>query len=63
LSALLYYRWNIEKLRELQEKGVSIEIYLGEKDSVIDVAGAREFFLEVGTVTYIKNANHFLQTK
>ena len=63
LSELLHYRWNVEKLRELQEKGVSIEIYLGEKDSVIDVVGARELFLEVGTVTYIKNANHFLQTK
>ena len=63
LSELLYYRWNVEKFRELQEKGVSIEIYLGEKDKVIDIIAAREFFLEVGTVTYIKNANHFLQTK
>jgi len=63
LNEVLFYKWNIEKLRELEEKGVAIEIYLGEKDSVIDVVGAREFFLEVGTVTYIKNANHFLQTK
>ena len=36
-------------------------VYLGGEDKIIDVEAAREFFLHVATVTYIKNANHFLQ--
>ena len=62
LEELLNYKWNREKLHELENRGVKIEVYLGEKDSVIDVLGAKELFLEVSTVTYIKDANHFLQT-
>ncbi|MBL0709384.1 MAG: pimelyl-ACP methyl ester esterase BioV [Sulfurimonas sp.] len=62
LDELLYYRWNIDDLKELVKQGVKIEVYLGGKDSVIDAIGAKEFFLKVATVTYIKDANHFLQT-
>lgn len=61
LEELLNYEWNLEELVELVDRGIKIEVYLGEKDKIIDVVGAREFFLEVATVTYIKNANHFLQ--
>jgi len=62
LEELLHYEWDIDELRGLAEKGVKIEVYLGGKDAIIDVEGAREFFLEVATVTYIKEANHFLLT-
>ena len=61
LKELLDYSWDLKELEYLTLKGVKIEVYLGGKDSVIDVQGAREFFLKVATVTYIKNANHFLQ--
>jgi hypothetical protein len=44
------------------QRGINIEVYLGGEDKIIDVTGAREFFLEVATVTYIKDANHFLLT-
>lgn len=60
LEELLYYEWSIEELRELVDRGVRIEVYLGGKDAIIDAEGAREFFLHVATVTYIKDANHFL---
>lgn len=63
LEELLYFTWNIKDLKTLAKKGVKIEVYLGGEDKIIDVEAAREFFLEVATVTYIKNANHFLQTK
>lgn len=63
LEELLYYEWDISELKEIVRSGVKIEVYLGGKDKIIDVEGAREFFLEVATVTYIKNANHFLLTK
>jgi len=62
LDELLNYKWNMDELRSLTQKGVNIEVYLGGEDNIIDVEGAREFFLEVATVTYIKNANHFLLT-
>lgn len=62
LEELLYYEWNVEELQYLAKNGVKIEVYLGGEDKIIDVGGAREFFLQVATVTYIKNANHFLST-
>lgn len=62
LEELLYYVWNKDELKYIAKKGVKIEVYLGADDRIIDVEGAREFFLEVATVTYIKNANHFLLT-
>ena len=63
LEELLNFEWTLCDLQELVSHGVKIEVYLGAEDSVIDVTNAKEFFLEVSTLTYIKNANHFLQTK
>lgn len=61
LEELLSYVWSLPDLQAVTDKGVKIEVYLGNEDKIIDVNGAREFFLQVATVTYIKNANHFLQ--
>ncbi len=61
LEELLCYEWSLSYLKKLENFGVKIEIYLGEKDIVIDVEGANNFFLDIGTVTFVKNANHFLQ--
>lgn len=63
LEKLLHYRWNIEELLTLKELGVTIEVYLGGNDVVTDVNNAKEFFMDVATVTSIKEANHFLLTK
>jgi hypothetical protein len=63
LEELLYYRWDREELLRFREKGIKVEVYLAEKDNIIDTEDARKFFLESSTVTYVKNANHFLQTK
>lgn len=62
LDELLNYKWSLDGLEKLLQKGVNIEVYIGSEDAVIDTQKAREFFLKVATVTYIKNANHFLQT-
>lgn len=62
LEELLNYEWNMQELKSLANSGVKIEVYLGGEDKIIDVEAAREFFLHVATVTYIKNANHFLKT-
>ena len=61
LNNLLSYEWLVSKLKNVVDKGVKIEVYLGGKDNIIDVQSARELFLKVATVTYIKEANHFLQ--
>lgn len=62
LDELLSYDWVFDSLQEICQKGVKIEVYLGSEDKIIDAESARNFFLQVATVTYIKNANHFLQT-
>jgi hypothetical protein len=61
LEKLLNYKWDLNELKNLSRNGIKIEVYLGGKDRIIDVDRAREFFLNVATVTYIKDANHFLK--
>ncbi len=61
LEELLYYVWNEKDFTLFEESGVKVEIYLGGEDKIIDIQKAREFFKNVGTLTYIKKANHFLQ--
>lgn len=62
LHELLYYEWSMKSLKEIVNRGVEIEVYLGEKDAIIDADGAKKFFLEFATTYYIKGANHFLMT-
>ena len=62
LNELLNYEYIKSDFLELIDKGLVVEVYLGSEDRIIDVESAREFFLDIATVTYIKNANHFLQT-
>jgi len=61
LEELLNYEWSLEELKKLTEKGVNIEVYLGSDDAIVDADAAKEFFIDVATITYIKDANHFLQ--
>ncbi len=62
LDELLYFQWIFDELQEIVEQGVKIEVYLGSEDKIIDAESAKHFFLQAATVTYINNANHFLQT-
>ena len=61
LEELLNYEWNEDELRFLKEKGVKIEVYLGGEDKIIDAQKARDFFVNLSSLTYIKNGNHFLE--
>lgn len=61
LHDLLYFVWDIELMERIRAKGIRIEVYLGLEDRIIDVQGAREFFIPYATVASIKGANHFLQ--
>lgn len=60
LEELLYFEWDNSELEYISKSGVKIEIYLGGKDAIIDVKSAYDFFKNIGCVTYIKEANHFL---
>ncbi len=62
LEELLRYRWEAEKLRTLRERGTVIEVFIGEKDRIIDAQGALEFFIPLATATYrFRKAGHFLR--
>jgi pimeloyl-ACP methyl ester carboxylesterase len=61
LEALLMYRWDSEKVKEVIARGTTIEVFLGSEDQIIDATAAFEFFTE-NTVTYwIKGAGHLLR--
>ncbi len=60
LEELLTYVWADDDFKALQRAGVKVEVYLGSEDKIIDVKNAREYFTKYSTLTYIKNANHFL---
>ncbi len=61
LHELLYHEWSLDDLKKIEDSGADIEVYLGGEDKIIDAKSAKEFFLNIATTTYIKNANHFLQ--
>ncbi len=44
LEELLNYTWEEEKINKLLKKGVNIEVYLGEKDKIINSFKTLEFF-------------------
>ena len=60
LEELLNYTWEEEKINKVLEKGINIEIYLGEKDKIIDSKAALEFFKKFSTVYFIKEKGHIL---
>ena len=60
LEALLNYNWDEDKLKEIVARGTKIEVYLGEKDKIIDSSLALEFFKNYATVYYIKEKGHIL---
>ena len=61
LQELLYYVWEKEKLQILQKRGIQIEVYLGEKDNIINSLSVREFFGPFSTIYYFKNVGHLLK--
>ncbi len=60
LKKLLYYEWNEEKIQTLKDNGVEIEVYLGEKDKIINPNSALEFFESFADIYYIKDAGHLI---
>lgn len=61
LEELLHFKWKEEELRYLNQNGVKIRIFLGEKDLIIPPKDVCEFFSPFGNVFLHKNLNHCLQ--
>lgn len=60
LEKLLNYRWDENKLKELIKRGIKIEVYLGEKDKIIDAQETKEFFKNFSMTYYFKKKGHIL---
>jgi len=61
LEALLTYRWDEEKIKEVEEKGTVIEVFLGAQDRIIDPQATLDFFAPLVTSYYMKNVGHLLK--
>ena len=61
LDALLSYHWEREQILELINRGITIEVFMGECDKIVNSQKSFEFFSELVSVYYIKNVGHLLQ--
>ena len=60
LETLLHYQWDKAKLQELVDRGITIEVFLGSEDIIIDSESALEFFGDVAVCYMIKGVGHVL---
>jgi pimeloyl-ACP methyl ester carboxylesterase len=61
LNALLNYAWDEKKIKEVLSRGTTIEVFIGDKDKIIDSKEAIDFFRELSTLYIIKKSGHLLE--
>ncbi len=61
LDALLSYVWEEEKIQTLLDKGITIEVFLGEEDKITHVEDAQAFFRKQCTTYSTKGCGHILK--
>ena len=61
LEKLLTYKWDKDKIQEVLERGTTIEVFLGEKDKIIDIKETFTFFSNLTTTYMMKDVGHLLQ--
>jgi len=61
LNSLLSYRWDSDRVQEVIDRGVNIEVYIGAKDKIIDSSRAFDFFSNLTTTYLIKDSGHLLR--
>lgn len=61
LEMLLHYEWDKEKLQILHERNITIEVYLGEQDAIINALHVKDFFVPFASVYYFKRVGHILK--
>jgi len=60
LTLLLQYQWNKDKIKELLAKNITIEVFLGSEDKIIDIDETTQFF-SMTTTYIIKGVGHLLK--
>ncbi|SFV57325.1 hypothetical protein MNB_SV-12-698 [hydrothermal vent metagenome] len=60
LESLLSYIWDREKILELRERGVTIEVFIGGEDKIVDSGKSFEFFSDISTTYLLKDFGHLL---
>ncbi|MEY4504366.1 MAG: hypothetical protein RL154_660, partial [Pseudomonadota bacterium] len=62
LKKLFYYNWSKDNFNILSQKGISIDIFFGSDDKILQIDDAIEFFKPfVRQIFLIKNASHTLK--
>ena len=61
LEALLSYVWEKEKVLELLERGVTIEVFMGDSDKIVNRKMSYEFFSDLVPVYLFKGRGHLLK--
>lgn len=60
LETLLTYVWDTDKIQEVLDKGISIEVFIGEEDQILHAQDTIDFFKKNCTVYIIKKSGHIL---
>ncbi len=63
LEELLTYQWEKDALVLLKNRGIKIEVFLGNEDKIINSKDAFDFFSKYATTYLIKKAGHLLDVK
>ncbi|MDY0195025.1 MAG: pimelyl-ACP methyl ester esterase BioV [Sulfurovaceae bacterium] len=63
LEELLTYEWNENTLMSLKNRGIKIEVFLGDEDKIINSKDAFDFFSKYTTTYLIKKAGHLLNVR
>lgn len=61
LNNLLSYVWDKEKIEMLLQRGVTIEVFMGDADKIVDAEKSFEFFSSLVPVYLFKGRGHLLQ--
>ena len=62
LESLLSYIWDREKILELIDRGVTIEVFIGGEDKIVDSNKSFEFFSDTVTTYLLKDKGHLLSS-
>ncbi len=62
LEDLLSYVWDRDKIVELEKRGVTIEVFLGGEDKIVDTQDSLAFFSDITTTYFFKELGHILHS-
>ncbi len=61
LESLLRYQWSVDRFEELQRRAITVEIFLGGMDRIVDVEEPLKLFSKLSTTYLLKGRGHILR--